>query len=77
MDDEQPRHWHDCRACTFLGRMSEADLYFCRQHGLAMPTVIARFGPADDYLSGLAFADAEPHLHEARARSRARGLLRD
>jgi len=75
MVGEPPRYCHDCLECAFLGRFRDADLYFCNQHGLPMPTVIARFGGASDYVSGLAFADDEPHLREARARAQGRKLL--
>lgn len=65
---EQPRYKHDCTSCTFLGRYSEYDLYFCKQGG-NNPTVLARFssqGP--DYLSGM---DSEmAPLAEARKRAR-------
>ncbi len=46
------RYNHVCNECVFLGLIDEYDLYYCPQGGV--PTVIARFGDADDhYLSGL------------------------
>ena len=49
------RHEHDCEHCKPLGEHGIYDLYFCEQHG--SPTVIARFGPDGDYISGMCFAD--------------------
>ena len=54
---ETPQHKHDCSQCTFLGRYNEYDLYFCHQNG--MPTIIARYGEAGNYMSGLSFAIAD------------------
>ncbi len=51
---DTPRYDHDCPCCIFLGKEEQYDLYYCRQMG--MPTVIARFGPDGDYLSGMSFA---------------------
>lgn len=65
---------HDCPACVFLGHVDKHDLYFCpRQVG--GPTIIARYGVAGSYRSGLVFAAVDPLLGEAAARARARGLL--
>lgn len=74
MDSEQPRYAHDCAACVWLGQMDVYDLYFCLQGG-GLPTVIARYGHEGAYKSGMALADVDMALHEARSRARLRGLL--
>lgn len=65
---DRPTYRHDCVACTFLGCFRGHDLYYCEQHGL--PTVIARYGDEGSaYTSGMALADVDPILAEAKARS--------
>lgn len=49
------RYPHHCKECTFLGHYNGHDLYFCSQ-GLR-PTVMARFGSDDQYVSGLPTAE--------------------
>lgn len=67
-----PIYPHVCAACVYLGFYDERDLYFCPQ--VSIPTVLARFGPADqDYLSGTGSSD--PVLKEAERRAREKGLL--
>lgn len=66
-------HPHDCDACKPLGQFGEYDLYYCGQRG--DPTVIARYGPDGDYLSGLSFADHSEPLGEAKKRALERGYL--
>lgn len=66
---------HDHDDCVFLGPHEGFDLYFCTQGG-AFPTVIARASDEpSDYISGLALADHDPLLGEARRRASERGLL--
>jgi hypothetical protein len=70
----KPSFRHDCTACTYLGAHDGQDLYHCLQMG-ALPTVIRRFsseGP--DYVSGMALADIDPVLAEARRRAALSGL---
>lgn len=61
-----PAHPHDCNGCVYLGCIpadtsepgsTQQDLYFCEQNG-GVPTLIARFGPGPDYMSGLDVAIA-------------------
>lgn len=51
-------HEHDCECCHYLGSDAKKsnlfDYYLCEQGG-SIPTVIARYGNADDYTSGLDF----------------------
>jgi hypothetical protein len=62
------RHEHDCACCTYLGQHEQYDLHYC---GRGRPTVIARFGPDGDYLSGMDFAidGSIPVLTEALHRA--------
>jgi len=39
----KPVHTHDCKGCTFLGRLDDQDLYTCMQGGVGL-TYIRRFG---------------------------------
>lgn len=71
--NKYPRYQHDCDKCHSLGPYQEYDLYVCPE-GID-PTVIARFGPDGDYLSGLCFADRIPQLGEAKRRAIIQGLL--
>ena len=73
---ELARFKHDCASCVFLGRFQEVDLYFCPLQQ-PMPTVIARRSdePAD-YASGLALAEMDSALAEAKRRAIERGHLR-
>lgn len=65
---------HDCKNCTPLGQHDGHDLYHCLQGG-DMPTLIARYGNhGEQYTSGLAFADRDPCLAEAKRRAVAAGL---
>jgi hypothetical protein len=80
----EPRYEHDCSKCVFLGQhyddkeVQNYDLYFCPQHGLGMPTVLARHGSSGpDYASGLGGADVVPPLREAKRRAINKGLLRE
>ncbi len=66
------RYEHDCDQCKPLGVLDEFDLYFCQQ--LGVPTVIARFGPDGEYLSGLGAATDGP-LKEAKTRAIVAGYL--
>ena len=71
---DTPRFLHHCPGCVFLGHHDKHDLYFCPQGG--HPTVMARFDNDDpDYKSGLVLAGADPHLHEAYERAKAKRLL--
>jgi hypothetical protein len=79
---EKPQFTHDCEGCTYLGRYfskaggwGNVDLYVCTiDH--SQPTVIARFGnEAQDYGSGLVFADSGTHYTEAAVRAVKLGLL--
>lgn len=51
-------HEHDCECCHYLGSDAKKtdlfDYYVCEQGGI-VPTVIARYGNAGDYASGLDF----------------------
>lgn len=67
------RYEHDCDLCTTLGEWHEFDLYFCTQGG--SPTVIARYGTDEKYLSGLDFVIVYAPLVVAAERARAKGLL--
>ncbi len=63
----EPVFRHDCDRCIFLGHFEGRDLYYCH-HGI--PTVIARHsdeGP--DYQSGMAFAETNHYLKEAKFRA--------
>lgn len=77
-----PQFVHDHDDCVYLGahRVGHgqvADLYFCEQGGM-LATVIARFSSEpSNYTSGMALADFDPYLAEARKRSIARGLFDD
>jgi hypothetical protein len=56
-----------------LGVFEAHDLYHCKQGG--MPTVIARYGDdGPDYMSGMALADGNSIIFEARERAIAKGL---
>jgi hypothetical protein len=68
-----PQHQHDCDCCTFLGNAGTADLYFCPQGGI--PTVIARYGEAGNYVSGLFAQNTNLDLLEAKRRAQLLGLL--
>lgn len=69
------RYTHDCDKCVSLGQDGNADLYFCEQMG--MPTVIARFSnEGGDYISGLAFAEHDRHIREAKLRAIEKGLIK-
>ncbi len=60
--DRKPLHEHDCDSCTFLGTWDHYDLYHCSASD-AVPTVIARWGPAENYVSGLPIARAIDLAH--------------
>lgn len=77
---QDPRYEHDCDSCVFLGRyditkateyIHTHDLYFCT----FTHTVIARWGPRDQYVSG--WHSSDYRLREARRRVKQRGLLND
>lgn len=75
----KPVHQHDCECCTYLGTFLDGDecpenydLYHCDQMG--MPTVIARYGPDGDYMSGMVFAANNPLLGLAKLLAERRGL---
>jgi len=71
----KPRYKHGCSDCTFLGTRNEYDLYFCPQGTL--PTVIARYGnEGHEYKSGMAGAEADPDLGEAKRLAKERGLVK-
>jgi hypothetical protein len=71
--NERPLFRHDSTDHTFLGVFQGHDLYFSPQGGL--PTVIARYGDnGPDYASGMALAEANSILYEARERAIAMGL---
>ncbi|QOP66856.1 hypothetical protein SEA_ODYSSEY395_107 [Arthrobacter phage Odyssey395] len=70
-----PKWPHDCDGCTYLGTRWHTvnwDLYFCDQGG--RPTVIARRGESEDYISGIEFIDREPMLALAYIRAVQAGL---
>lgn len=69
-DVTDARYHHDCDQCVSLGHFHEYDLYYCPQDG--MPTVIARYGNAGQYRSGLVFgkSGADPILAVAYRRAR-------
>jgi len=70
----EPKWAHDCDKCTFLGNVSEHDLYFCEASW--RPTVIARYGDdGPDYKSGMEFAACDTELKEAKSRATTAGLL--
>ncbi len=70
------RYAHDCDRCKPLGVFGGADLYYCDQGELVMPTLIARnSSEPSDYQSGLAFAATNPALQEAKARAVSLGYL--
>ena len=65
---------HDCDQCVPLGEHGDRDLYWCNQGG-PLPTVLARFGDRpEDYTSGMALAQVDTHLAEAKRRAEDRGL---
>lgn len=76
-----PVYEHDCDECVFLGHYGGADLHFCLQAGYFgpqqnTPTVLARFSSdPPNYTSGLAFAQTNVYLREAKKRAKRRGLL--
>ena len=74
----KPKHPHNCPKCVFLGaHIHESfwhDLYYCDQ-AIGAPTVIARYGPEGDYVSGLCFADDIPSLGVAKKFAQRTGLL--
>lgn len=60
---EPPTYQHNCEACTYLGNFDGHDLYHCTQARLpSTRTLIARFGPGPDYLSGVEFVDDDTGL---------------
>jgi hypothetical protein len=72
--DDRPVYEHDCDECLFLGHYGGADLYYCSQSG--SPTVLARFSSdPPNYTSGLAFAQTNVYLCEAKRRASRKGLL--
>ncbi len=83
--EERPTFETDCKQCVFLGGFRDpvdhapCDLYYCDNGGLV--TVIARYGDASSYTSGLVIARSDRErgrrtpLAEALARAEARGLI--
>jgi hypothetical protein len=70
-----PKWPHDCDGCTYLGTRWHTvnwDLYHCSQGG--RPTVIARRGEGEDYISGIEFIDREPMLALAYVRAVQAGI---
>lgn len=68
IDFQEPRYAHeDCKSCIFLGSFHEYDLYVC----VSAPTIIARFGDAGEYISGLemAMSGTHPALREGYLRA--------
>jgi hypothetical protein len=67
--EENPRWEHDCVDCTWLGSLGDADLYACilgvGPDNLRIQTVIARYGPDGEYVSGLDFVNQNPRLAAA------------
>ena len=62
------------QAQEFLGSFDGHDLYWDPQSG-SLPTVIARYGSeGHEYKSGLALADHDAHLCEARRLAELRGF---
>jgi hypothetical protein len=53
---DEPVYKHDCSACIFLGTYrhdgTRYDLYYCNK---GIPTVIARYGIEEKYMSGIQF----------------------
>jgi hypothetical protein len=86
LKDRVVRRPPPCPQCDPLGSFDHEgkhyDLYFClvRLHGLPIvdpewPDVMARFGDGpDDFTDGMAVADRDPVLGEARRRAIERGL---
>jgi hypothetical protein len=81
---EQPRYYHTCPRCQYLGMLKQYDLYFCDQlsvsrHGkrAVNPTVVARYSDSGpDYLSGLRDSDMQHEaLLEAKNRAIAKNLI--
>ena len=74
----KPKHPHHCTECVFLGaHIYESvwhDLYYCEQ-SRNMPTVIARYGPEGDYISGMQFVNHYPQLKVAEHFAQQKGLL--
>jgi hypothetical protein len=53
-----------CSSCVFLAHYDKADLYFCPQPGVGVPTVIARMSTEpSDYQSGISVATALEATH--------------
>lgn len=50
--DVKPRYVHDCYKCEFLGVFKNYDLYYCGAEPVSGQTLIARYGPDGDYISG-------------------------
>jgi len=79
----KPLFEHDCNNCVFLGRYSEegedlADLYWCAQLGISMPTLIVRFSDAGpDYHSvqpAVIDEQSIAAMQAAKRRARMKGL---
>lgn len=69
-----PEWEHDCGQCTFIGHSGGMDMYHCTQVG--SDTLIARYGPGGDYISGTAFAEVDETIWKAAVLAEAMGLGR-
>ncbi len=75
---QTPQHKHDCAGCVFLGRLGEADLYYCQGpcDGQMAATVAVLFpGRARSITRREALFATKDHI-EARRRAVARGLVK-
>lgn len=59
--------------CIYLGPHGRYDLYVHLRDGGSISTVIARYGPEGEYISGTAFINHYPELREAADRAIALG----
>ena len=59
--------------CIYLGPNGNYDLYIHLTEGGSISTVIARYGPEGEYISGIPFISRYPQLREAADRALALG----
>ena len=74
------KHQHDCETCQYLGEFeSNGQVYDLYHHDPDIRTLIARYGPDGEYMSGLCFGirfqdDPQNPLGEAYRRAKQQGL---
>lgn len=72
----KPVYEHDCEACKWLGPFEFEGQHYELYYHDEPKTVIARFGPDGDYVSGLSFIDVDPVITEAAIRAVSEGHLK-